>query len=1423
MINYNGITTSQSDQNYVGTLLKRTISGYVRTSADNPLAGVTISGLPGSPSTDASGYYSATVDCGWSGTASPVLSGYSFAPASKSYSGVGEDQTNQNYTGTAAALVISGYVRTAAGAAIPGVQISGLPVIPSTDASGFYSAAVSTLFTGTAAPSLTCYSFSPPSVTYSGITTSQSNQNYTGTQLTYTISGHVRTLAGSPLAGVTVSGLPGASSTDATGFYNATVNCGWTGTASPALAGYSFEPTAKSYYSVSGNMADQDYTGQNSLLLTITKGGSGNGTVTSIPTGINCGAACSAGFPFNQQVTLSAQPDGNSAFTGWGGACGGTGGCVVTMSSPRSVTASFEACTVAVSPDGTAAPASGATGSFTVTSGPGCSWSASPNVTWIRVINGSSGIGPGAVTYVVDANTSASQRTGSIVVSGRLFTVTQAANSCTYSLSPVSADVPQPGGIGALAVAAAVNCPWSSFANAPWIKIESAASGTGNGSLVYSVAANPEATPRTGTLMVAGLTFTVRQEGLSCSFSITPSSRTHGFGSESAAVNVSTGQGCIWSAQTDNSWVIFLSSPSGSGPGSVFYSVAANTSGRQRSGTATIAGQSYSITQDAPPQPVISSLNPSSAVAGGGVFDLVVDGLSFGPGSVVRWNGADRPTVFLGISQLRAVISASDISLPGEAQIAVVNPGGPVSSARSFVIRPFENPPPTLLSLHPFALPAGSPGFSLSVMGSNFVPGSVIRWNGSSRPTFFESPTLLTALIPATDIAAAGSQAVAVFNPVPGGGLSSPASFEVRSGLSIADLSPNIALAGGSDFKLTVFGLGDAGVVSGSGEAEAGSNRRLDSGLQILWNGQPLATTQLSDGQLVATVPAALIAATGQATITLGNGRPSSNPVTIPIILFNPVPVLKAIDPPSGSPGGSSLTLSLTGRNFTSASQVLWDGQRLETEFVDSTTIRASVPEGSISRPGVASLAVRNPALGGGDSEKRTFSFVPALLYPRLASAARSSTQVDDSESTGIVLVNLGSTPARVTLTAFDVKGSLLSGTEIANPSSIEIEPHHQLPVVSSQVFGKGMALRRDLGWFKAESTAARLGGFFLTFSDSVSTLDGTDVSGTTHTSFVLPEIEEPGFTQIHALNPDSQTAWLQFEVHASDGTPAAPAAIREVSTASMVSENLSTLFPRYTPHASDYIRVISNRGVVLFEYLGQTGRYVEGLNGLDAVAGSRVLYSPQYVVGGPDWWSALSVVNLDEQDGRVTFRFIGNDGVAIGAAKTLPIAGHGKIHISDQKFFLDAGSTASQGYLEITSDGPRLTGSIVFGDPERSRYSTALPLISQLRSSMVFGQLASDETYYTGLALVNPGNTVATATLEAYDRDGNLAAIREESIPAHGRSLGLLTQYFPSLVGQSRSSGYILVRATGGLAGYAVFGTQNGTALAAIPPQTLP
>lgn len=105
---------------------------------------------------------------------------------------------------------------------------------------------------------------------------------------------------------------------------------------------------------------------------------------------------------------------------------------------------------------------------------------------------------------------------------------------------------------------------------------------------------------------------------------------------------------------------------------------------------------------------------------------------------------------------------------------------------------PPPNPIPTITSISPNTATTGSASFTLTVNGTNFVAAAVIRFGGTAATATFVNSTQLTAAIPAAAIASAGTPAVTVSNPGPGGGTSNAANFAITgTGGAIASCGTN--------------------------------------------------------------------------------------------------------------------------------------------------------------------------------------------------------------------------------------------------------------------------------------------------------------------------------------------------------------------------------------------------------------------------------------------------------------------------------------------------------------------------------------------------------------------------------------------------------------------------------------------------------
>ena len=190
--------------------------------------------------------------------------------------------------------------------------------------------------------------------------------------------------------------------------------------------------------------------------------------------------------------------------------------------------------------------------------------------------------------------------------------------------------------------------------------------------------------------------------------------------------------------------------------------------------------------------PVISSITPDSVCPGSPSFTLLVTGANFqnsnfAASSLVRWSGVPLPTTFVSSTELRASVSAGLVSSPGSVDVTVINLDGRTSSSLTLKIG-------SSITISPANTFSGSPGFRLAVDGTGFAAESVVRWNGSDRPTQFVNPTRLTASIPPTDLTTGNTANVVVFTP--GCGLTSPVVFTVETApatsliVSVTDTAP---------------------------------------------------------------------------------------------------------------------------------------------------------------------------------------------------------------------------------------------------------------------------------------------------------------------------------------------------------------------------------------------------------------------------------------------------------------------------------------------------------------------------------------------------------------------------------------------------------------------------------------------------------
>ncbi|HEY2472373.1 MAG TPA: hypothetical protein VGI45_31590 [Terracidiphilus sp.] len=286
---------------------------------------------------------------------------------------------------------------------------------------------------------------------------------------------------------------------------------------------------------------------------------------------------------------------------------------------------------------------------------------------------------------------------------------------------------------------------------------------------------------------------------------------------------------------------------------------------------------------------------------------------------------------------------------------------------------------PTLSSISPSTVTAGSSGFTLTVSGTNFTSGTQILWNGVAQATTVVSNTQLTAAIPATEIANAGTVAIRVMKSdttTSGSMMLTVTGGSGNPNFSLTSLDPYTVAAGSAAFTLTATGVGFA------------------NGDSITLNGTPIATTFDSATQLQATVPATSVATMGTIQVAVQDANKNTTN-SLPFIVTGGTagtpPTLTSLNPNTSYNNVPSVALAANGAGFASGSVIVWNGTAMPTTFVSSTQLTTTIPGTDLALVGTANVFVLNPDSTVSQTLPFTITVNPATT-PTLTSISPTKT-----------------------------------------------------------------------------------------------------------------------------------------------------------------------------------------------------------------------------------------------------------------------------------------------------------------------------------------------------------------------------------------------------------------------------------------------
>jgi len=253
-------------------------------------------------------------------------------------------------------------------------------------------------------------------------------------------------------------------------------------------------------------------------------------------------------------------------------------GCVV-LACDKSPTQPAPVCAFTIAPATQSFSDSGGSGSIVITaSDASCVWTATSGASWVT-LGATSGTGTGTLGYQVGSNGSTDSRSTTVSVGGQSHVVSQSGRSaapCTFEISPAGATLGDAGGTGTFAVIAPDGCGWTATSSAPWVVLTGGTSGSGNGTVAFSLTENNGETTREATIAVANRLFAIAQLAepeapVVCEYSVSPVLFQPCMAGNTVASTVTAPASCTWTASVDVPWLTILSGQSGNGTGQVTF------------------------------------------------------------------------------------------------------------------------------------------------------------------------------------------------------------------------------------------------------------------------------------------------------------------------------------------------------------------------------------------------------------------------------------------------------------------------------------------------------------------------------------------------------------------------------------------------------------------------------------------------------------------------------------------------------------------------------------------------------------------------------------------------------------------------------------------------------------------------------------
>jgi len=422
-------------------------------------------------------------------------------------------------------------------------------------------------------------------------------------------------------------------------------------------------------------------------------------------------------------------------------------------------------------------------------------------------------------------------------------------------------------------------------------------------------------------------------------------------------------------------------------------------------------------------QPAILLVNPRGVAPGTGPFQMAVYGENFGPGSTLLWNGEPRPSSATGTNIVYAAIAGSDVENDGTVNLSVRREDGKVSRPVRFTIDQYLEPTMTMSSVSPAQGTAGAGDTEVTVIGTGFVPGTVLFLDFTALETTVISATTLRAVVPAAYLQTNNSLPLRLGVPGVWVGISTLTWAVVAPPPVITSLTPAGAATGDDDLELHILGTGFT----------------QTSVVRVL--GTVRSSTFVSGSELKVTLTSTDLASARTLAITVetpapgGGVSPAANfAVTDQAPELAPLPLLGVT---AGRPG---FTLVVQGSHFAAGTVVQWNGSDRSTLFRSGRRLFATIPAADIASPGQATITVRTPGFPVSAPQTLTIHPVPASTVTDIRSVAFPARWLTVDPGSGRFFVTVPGSVATYGNTVSEIDpntGSVLTSVFVGSEPSV--------------------------------------------------------------------------------------------------------------------------------------------------------------------------------------------------------------------------------------------------------------------------------------------------------------------------------------------------------------------------------------------------